>query len=381
MAKILDERVRSAQVDSLYRHSMTYVVFHPLAACLFLWTFWLELRDFPIIVWFAFVCVLSIVRYIAAYFYHYGLKSAQQIYFWEGAFIVLSFFQACTYTVMWVYLIEPDTPLNNAVIGLWLIALSACSVVGYSANLRGLFAFFAPVVIPGVITLMIHGGHFNLSIALSIVLYSVVVTIAMFPVYRSIKQSVTLNFALQKEIDQRKQAEGKLLALSRQDGLTGLANRRHFDVTLHDEIKRASRARQPIALVLLDIDYFKDYNDFYGHLAGDACLKHVANLLAEHVNRSSDLVARYGGEEFALILPNTTKNAATEIAISIQQSVYEQNIPHCKSKLAGHERLTISAGVAVIEANTTCSEEQLIAQTDRALYQAKRRGRNRVVCA
>jgi diguanylate cyclase (GGDEF)-like protein len=167
--------------------------------------------------------------------------------------------------------------------------------------------------------------------------------------------------------------------LSRQDALTGLANRRFLDAYLSDQIDIARRYHRPLALVLCDVDCFKAYNDHYGHPAGDACLKRVAAALQSCCRRTADMAARYGGEEFALILPETGLIDAMQIAEAAREAVAKLAIAHEKSRTAGF--VTISGGTSVWSAIIDTSPQQLILAADQALFQAKRLGRNRVVSA
>ncbi|OBV36531.1 sensor domain-containing diguanylate cyclase [Janthinobacterium psychrotolerans] len=162
------------------------------------------------------------------------------------------------------------------------------------------------------------------------------------------------------------------------DGLTGVANRRHFDVAIDKEMRRARRSGIPLSLLMIDIDHFKDYNDQYGHQQGDTCLKQVAGALAAMLNRSGDVLARYGGEEFAAILPDTELAKALGLAEAIRKSVRTLSIDN------GHEdgaprHITVSIGVATHSGAAPLDMDQLIGAADRALYQAKDGGRNRVV--
>ncbi len=169
----------------------------------------------------------------------------------------------------------------------------------------------------------------------------------------------------------------KLLQLSQQDPLTGIANRRHFNDFLRHEWQRARRENTYVSLVLLDIDYFKAYNDHYGHQAGDRCLRQVADVLGREINRPGDMVARYGGEEFVIVLPNTPVEGAAHIAESLRRAIEKQNIEHLHSPAAS--RVTLSMGVAGTAVSSAATAESLLRAADRALYKAKRGGRNRVV--
>ena len=159
------------------------------------------------------------------------------------------------------------------------------------------------------------------------------------------------------------------------DGLTGIANRRHFDVAMEKEVRRANRARTALSLLMIDIDSFKPYNDHYGHQLGDEALVKVAGALADMVKRPSDLIARYGGEEFAVILPEMNEQQSLKMAEAMRAAVATLAIAHAKSAHAGH--VTISIGLATYPAGGG-HLDKLLGAADRALYAAKRAGRDRV---
>jgi diguanylate cyclase (GGDEF)-like protein len=165
----------------------------------------------------------------------------------------------------------------------------------------------------------------------------------------------------------------------RVDAVTRIANRRYFDEVLEKEWARAIRESSTISIVLMDVDHFKSYNDLYGHLAGDECLRRIAEIATSSLHRTGDVLARFGGEEFALVLPNTDSTGAARVAAQIHSSIRDAVIPHDAAPL---RRLTISLGCAT--ASPSSSEEfstELIRSADRALYQAKRDGRDRVAVA
>lgn len=185
-----------------------------------------------------------------------------------------------------------------------------------------------------------------------------------------------------RDIADRKKAEDELARafhmvenLASIDGLTGIANRRRFDEVLNKEWRRAVRDRTEISLVLLDVDHFKLYNDLYGHLSGDDCLRQIADSIDDVVNRASDLAARYGGEEFALILPNTNRSGASELCEDILASVRKRNIAHDGNQ---HGMVTVSAGCVTCTAEDEAGYLIALQAADAALYRAKALGRNRV---
>lgn len=182
--------------------------------------------------------------------------------------------------------------------------------------------------------------------------------------------------ALEKSQKELAEANKILEKLSSLDGLTGVPNRRRFDEVLKQEWQRAVRHSTALSLVMLDIDFFKLYNDTYGHQGGDECLKRVAKALEGAARRETDIVARYGGEEFAAILPETGSKGAFDVAEALRAIVEKQGIPHESSKVSDH--VTISVGVATWLPEKGSNPEQLLAAADQALYKSKENGRNRV---
>ncbi|MBU6955907.1 diguanylate cyclase [Hahella sp. HN01] len=213
-----------------------------------------------------------------------------------------------------------------------------------------------------------------------------------FPFELSISELIIddehLFVGLTHDISERKKFEDKLYQayselrsanielkrISLTDPLTQLANRRHFDQVLNQELKRAHRGNMEISLILCDIDHFKRFNDSKGHQAGDACLKRVGSAISRSLHRSTDVAARYGGEEFAIILPGTNKQDAIIIAENLRNAIWEEHIPHESSEVC--DRVTLSLGVATSSHNAELSKTALIEQADQALYRAKEKGRN-----
>jgi len=166
----------------------------------------------------------------------------------------------------------------------------------------------------------------------------------------------------------------ELEQISRQDALTRIANRRNFDSYLVQELKRAARDKSDISLILVDVDYFKRYNDRYGHQAGDDCLKQIAAALAASCRRPADLAARYGGEEFAIILPDTSPAGATVVADALRLAVAQRAVLHADSDVS--KFVTVSQGIASLAPDPQATPEQLVKLADQALYEAKKNGRN-----
>ncbi|WP_165690740.1 diguanylate cyclase [Consotaella salsifontis] len=189
-----------------------------------------------------------------------------------------------------------------------------------------------------------------------------------------------VGFRLIRELALRRESEERYRQLSNIDGLTGLSNRRRFDEALTQEWRRARRTRKPLSLLIMDLDRFKGFNDLYGHLAGDECLRRVAAVTAGTLGRGSDLVARYGGEEIVVLLPDTDRTGGRTAAERIRTAIETLRIEHQAN--IGYGVVTVSIGHATYDPSENPDEarsEELVATTDAALYDAKRAGRNSVV--
>ena len=185
------------------------------------------------------------------------------------------------------------------------------------------------------------------------------------------------------DITARKRAEDKILQLQRElevlsyrDSLTGVANRRMFDTLYPVEWAKARATGEPLSLVVIDVDYFKQYNDYYGHMQGDECLRRVAQAMDEGASRSRDLCARLGGEEFVLLLPSTDREAARNVAERCRKLLAQEEIPHARSGVG--RLVTISLGVGTVVPGAQDDASVFLDRIDRRLYQAKSAGRDRI---
>ena len=195
----------------------------------------------------------------------------------------------------------------------------------------------------------------------------------IYPIARLEERNVELESMITARTSELAEANRQLEILSNTDGLTNIGNRRLFDMMLQTEWSRGQRSNSSLALIMLDIDHFKQFNDHYGHLAGDDCLKQLASTLSQSGRRAGELVARYGGEEFVILLPNVDTQTVLETAQHIHQLIQAIAIPHANTDLG---IVTVSAGVAYLQPSNKQNALELVRQADAALYRAKSAGRN-----
>ena len=215
--------------------------------------------------------------------------------------------------------------------------------------------------------------------------FSVATLISEALEYRAQLTDHDVNQALLKEIvaqfveteQKRATAHAEVLALSRIDGLTGIANRRRFNEQLNADFSRAQRNTSKLGLLMLDIDCFKLYNDNYGHAAGDDCLRLVANIVKSNVRRAGDLAARFGGEEIVCLFPETDIDGVSRVGRSILKDIRKMSIPHLHSTVS--KIVTVSIGGVALVPTTDMTPTNIVEAADKLLYAAKRKGRNRLM--
>jgi diguanylate cyclase (GGDEF)-like protein len=329
----------------------------------------------------------------------------------QGLFSASLIVHAALWAAAFFLFAPPESVASRSAVLVWLSGSAAWVVSAYTLLIEAVLGFLLVQLTPLAVALLLSGDRFWQLVALAIAIF--LPTMAMVALRNNVllmRGTITglekeqlvealerekgaverLNDDLEADIERREQIEAELRSamaraeeltntlerLSSLDGLTGIANRRRFDQMLAREWSRAQRGQSPLALVLCDLDYFKQYNDHYGHQAGDACLRQLAQLLERSLRRGGDLAARYGGEEFAILLPDTDSDHAAAVGEGIRDALLQLGLPHERSLVA--PVLTASFGVAALVPDNASAPEILIEQADKALYAAKASGRNRV---
>ena len=266
-------------------------------------------------------------------------------------------------------------PILNQVYLLLLIAvMTPAGLVSFSSDKLSFDMYVYPLLIPPIIWLFLQGQFEYFYIGICSIIYLCVVKKLFIWNYDTLTNAIRLKIENAHLLESLKIVNSRLEVLSVIDDLTNVANRRSLDETLEKEWLRAQRMKVPLSMLILDIDYFKEYNDEFGHQKGDECLTYIAKFMKESLSRSSDFVARYGGEEFCIIMPDTNMTGAIKLAEKIHSGIRDLKIPNPSSKVSKY--LTVSIGLASTVPVDGDTHMDLIYTSDKALYKAKSDGRN-----
>ncbi len=282
-----------------------------------------------------------------------------------------------------VFLLWPDSTLHQVILPMTVVGLSAAAIIGYAPVRTASYSFGILAILPLAARFVSEGTTVHIIIGFLALLYLALTLRLAVTMRETSTRALTAGFenqflAAKAEAASEELAKKTVLLeqLVRLDGLTQIANRRQFDEVFEREWRRASRAGTPVSVLMADIDHFKRFNDTYGHLAGDDCLKAVAQSLKGALQRATDMVARYGGEEFVAVLADTNLDAAMVTAGRLREQVAALEIPHSNSGAASH--VTVSVGVATVVPGPNREPASLVEAADDALYEAKEGGRNQV---
>ncbi len=372
--------VKAEQIRQLYQLGTTVQLLGMISALVAVTMLWQVIDQAFLLGWIAALFALTGIRIYAN---HYFLRRApgedEIIRRWGPCYVGGAFITGLAWAALGA-LYRPEWPLA-AQISLFAIFLGvtagACNA--NSSHFPAFPAFYLPPIAMLTGQTLLHGtaGFFQLGLVLLI--YPFLLYFSGLQFYNRLSNALETRFENERLVRELGESNRKLKFLVDADDLTGIANRRAMDRCLEAECNRHRRNQQPLSLLFIDVDYFKQYNDTYGHDGGDQCLIRVAALLRANAQRAGEMVARFGGEEFAVILPETNREQALKTAESIRRDVESLAITHASSRIA--EVLTVSIGVATQIPNHGSALEKLRQDADKALYQAKNAGRNRIVSA
>ena len=366
--------IHLSQLNSLLRHSHTVVLGGFFLGFTNVAVFWKVLDQSWLVIWLMVLLAVMLFRMGLAFKYKHANKNQINCSLWHKGFVLSSLMQGLCWFTLGLYGVLNLAAEYMAILCVSIAGLIGGSIATTSSSVQAFVAFSAPSLLP-IMFMMFYADQSAARVLglLGVVYFSLMVR-AAFDINSILLRNIRNNQALQVAKKKAEELASELYQLSTQDALTQVANRRGFDETLEKEWNRASRNNLGLSLLMLDIDYFKKFNDFYGHLKGDEALKKVAGILKQQAARSSDYVARYGGEEFAIILPDTPAKDALVLAEKICKAVTLNGIEHQASQISNF--LTISVGMAHVHAEQSSKPLELVKLADEALYKAKDNGRN-----
>lgn len=403
--------VKGKEIEILYDQGKVSILAAQSAALVFIFAMWGHAASAILLPWIIFFSLLNIGRYMMVRAYFKAGNRSDNYIVWNTRYLIGTALSGLLWGIFALLTLPVEDRGYTALTILVITGLAGGSIGTYAISRPAYLAYATTSLLPLGIILLIQKEAALQTFGVLVFIYYVFLSASMFRINKMLKQVVNLQFdniellrQLEKEkeiiadmnqtleldiehhIDNEKEllnakikAEGladNLSRLSVQDALTGIYNRRGFDDFLSNAWARAVRNEKPVSLMLCDVDYFKKYNDFYGHPEGDEVLKSIAHTIESRSRKGSDLVARYGGEEFAIVLPDTDLDVALIVAEKVRSAIQSLEIPHEKSSV--NDYVTISLGVVCVSPTRDMDSSALVKQADQALYSAKEAGRNQV---
>ncbi len=360
----MNEKIKARHLELLYSHLSVSVLTGIVAGSFITIMLWDEVDHVLFSIWLAFFAILLIYRLLILLFFTRSNDTSSHLNLWDNlnfAGMLMTGLIWGSLTFFYSSLWPPELQISLWVL---LIALMSGASASISVVLKYYLAYCAPIMLFSLYVQYVDKSYYLMAIFF---FYSLLLSMTA----RNFRKQN--NFIIEQQI-KLIDANNKLEALATKDALTNLPNRRAFENLFRNEWERHLRSKKHLSLMMLDVDYFKNYNDHYGHSKGDECLRSIANIIQKSLLRPSDVAARYGGEEFIIILPETSKEGALEVAERIHYNLKVMNIPHEYPR--PDSRLTVSIGIATLIPESGKNSKVLQLLADRELYKAKANGRN-----
>ncbi len=405
------QHLKAKATELLYAQAHISLLATQSAAVVFIIAMWGKANSNILLNWIAAFSVLNGVRYFQIGAYFKDSKRNADSERWNFRFLVGTTASGSLWGLFAVLVLPVQDP-NYTALTILVISGLAGGAIGTYAMSRAAYVIYASTsMLPLCYVLLIQSSDILRLFGILVGIYYLFITATMFRLTPLVNQGVNLQFEnlellkqienekdtvlalnkkLQQDIDRRKETEQELLTakneaenladalatLSVLDGLTNITNRRGFDEFLENAWNRGIRNSSPISLIMIDVDYFKAYNDHYGHPAGDEVLRKIATTIEKRTRKGCDLAARYGGEEFAIVLPDNNLGQAEMVAEKIRCAIEQLALPHEQSEIGQY--VTASLGIACVLPSRDMPRDMFVVEADKALYAAKTSGRNRI---
>ena len=338
----------------------------------------MDAGEYPIgLGWWTVFAVLILARLYLVIRFHKATIALHEYERWQQQFFIITMLTGIAWGVGAILIGSRLDAVGQIFILMILVGVSGVAIAMLGMLQRVMLAFQLPMVIPYVVWIAPSFDDRGMVLIMVTVLYLLTVIFAMKLLEKNVSATLSMQYKLEQRTEQLQDAYDKLQHMVLEDSLTGIHNRRYFEHEIEKEWKVARRNQTALALLIIDIDYFKLYNDSCGHAAGDACLRQVAGLLKQAVQRPGDVMARIGGEEFIALLPGEDAAGAYKVAHAMQTILQQAEIVHPSSPVNAFVTVCIGYCVAIPEGDETWLG--LFQAADKALYKAKTNGRNQIV--
>ena len=370
----LEERIYAEKISLLYSKSVSRPALHFITLVIFLSVIINHVNPIYAYTWALLLIGLNSFRIVDIYNTQKILNEITNFKTIHKRFAICSGLLGAVYGLGVVFFFSYLPLLNQVYLLFTISVMTPAGLVSFSSDKLSFNMYLYTLIIPPTILLFSLGQveYFNFGIVS--IIYLLIAKKLFLWNHDVLTNAIRLKFENEQLLVSLQATNTRLVELSVIDDLTQIANRRSLDDNLEKEWLRAKRMSTPISMLMIDIDYFKQYNDEFGHIKGDECLSYVANFLKNNLNRSGDFVARYGGEEFCIIMPDTNLNGAISFAEKIHSGVRELKIPNPGSDVSKY--LTVCIGIASVIPGKNDTYMDMIYTSDKALYNAKNDGRN-----
>ena len=360
--KVPKELIYSSIIQQLYRSAATGIIANAILGIILVWSLWSNIPQSIALIWMATNIVINFARLLITY---YALKldliNEQSWKRWAITHIVATSIGSSLWGVAAFLFYIVGQIEFQVFYALIVVGMASAALPMIAIYFPSYVAYFLPSIVPLMGIFIAEGDKLHIRMAVLVGFYIITMLITARLYYARILESTSTRIQLD--------------LLAHVDALTGLPNRRAYDKLLDKEWRRIKRSRQALSLLVIDVDFFKDYNDTFGHQAGDDCLVQIARSIEDVFRRSGDFVARLGGEEFVALVPATESDAAAELAEQARMAVFNLGMPHPNPD---REYVTISIGLSTAIPDESLNAAELFESADKALYTAKDEGRNRV---
>ncbi|MCK9373015.1 MAG: GGDEF domain-containing protein [Sulfuricurvum sp.] len=375
-----DFAVTAEQIRLLYHQGNTIQILGIVAAGVSVIMFWNVADHLLLSLWFTALFLLSVIRLIANFrFTQISFENPDTFNKWKNIYLLGTFLSGCLWSML-AFFYDPSWPAPNQVMLFILFTGIIAGALNSNSSVFIAFpAFYLPLVFSLMYVMLSQTDEGFYPLLTLFIIYTALMYISSLKYHNRLTHSLRLRFENEQLAEKLAQYNKRLLELADTDELTGLHNRRSLNRYLRMASNQHFLDQHSLSLIFIDLDYFKQYNDTYGHERGDQCLVQIATILKSNARQSSDMMTRYGGEEFTLILANTNARQARLIAERIRQDLNQLHLPHAASPISDH--VTISIGIVTMIPQQPDSCAHLLSIADKALYEAKKTGRNRIVHA